>query len=499
MNRRDFVSGAGIALSPLLLPERVLADPYAPLALPVSASAPVRIRGQVRGNTGTKTVPLAGVRVSDGLAVVHTDPAGRFTLISDGRRPFVSVSTPAGWQPARNPSGTARFYQPIDPARAEQDVTFTLVPRVGDQRHSLMVLADPQTQSREETAMLHAQTVPDVVAAASAEGDRAIAGVVCGDIMFDDLTLYPEWERAVQRMGMPFYQVIGNHDLDVTARVTEDASATFGRHFGPTHYSFDLGSVHYVVINNVFYHGAGYLGYVDATQLAWLAADLASVERGAPVVVFLHIPALSTIDQRSTNATRPGSGNSTMNREALYRLLEPYRGYLISGHMHEMEHVEEGGPTHVVAGAVCGAWWSGPICYDGTPNGYLVLRGDDAQLRWHYQATGQPASHQLRGYRRGSDPTAPDDIVANVWGWDRRWEVTWVEDGTPRGRMSRRRGRDPLSVSLHEGPAMPTRRPWVDPVPTTHLFYATPSAGAREIVIEARDPHGTVYRTTVAL
>jgi hypothetical protein len=44
---------------------------------------------------------------------------------------------------------------------------------------------------------------------------------------------------------------------------------------------------------------------------------------------------------------------------------------------------------------------------------------------------------------------------------------------------------------------MPTRRPWVDPVPTTHLFYATPSAGAREIVIEARDPHGTVYRTTV--
>ena len=94
------------------------------------------------------------------------------------------------------------------------------------------------------------------------------------------------------------------------------------RGFGPTHYSFDLGSVHYVVINNVFYHGAGYLGYVDATQLAWLAADLASVERGAPVVVFLHIPALSTIDQRSTNATRPGSGNSTMNREALYRLLE---------------------------------------------------------------------------------------------------------------------------------------------------------------------------------
>ena len=46
---------------------------------------------------------------------------------------------------------------------------------------------------------------------------------------------------------------------------------------------------------------------------------------------------------------------------------------------------------------------------------------------------------------------------------------------------------------------MPTRRPWVDPVPTTHLFYATPTAGAREIVIEARDPRFNLANTKALL
>lgn len=494
MDRRSFVRSASVALGALALPERILADPYAPLVRRASIGRPVRITGRVTGGGRG----LAGVRVSDGLQVVRTGADGRYTLIADGSQPFVFVSTPAGWQPARNPSGTARFYQPIT-AAAEQQVSFDLQPRPGDARHTMLVLADPQTQNRVETEMLHAETVPDVVRTVQGLGERPVVGVACGDIMFDDLTLYPEWERAVQRMGIPFHQVVGNHDLDFEARTDEGATHTFRSRFGPPYYSFDIGRVHYVVLDNVFWHGDGYLGYLDRLQLEWLAQDLSALEAGATVVVLLHIPPLSTWDMRASNATKPASGNSTMNRQALYRLLEPYKAYLVSGHQHELEHVHEGGATHVVSGAVCGAWWSGPICYDGTPNGYLVLDADDSAVSWRYKATGLPAEHQLRVYRRGAAAAAPDEVVANVWGWDPAWAVTWIEDGTPRGLMARRVGRDPLSVQLHEGPKLPARRPWVEPAPTNHLFYARPSPGAREVVVEARSGAGITYRERVGV
>jgi 3',5'-cyclic AMP phosphodiesterase CpdA len=66
--------------------------------------------------------------------------------------------------------------------------------------------------------------------------------------------------------------------------------------------------VHYVVLHDVFWHGAGYVGYLGADQLAWLAADLARVERGRTVVVCTHIPPHSTRPSAPASAgPRPAS------------------------------------------------------------------------------------------------------------------------------------------------------------------------------------------------
>jgi hypothetical protein len=184
--------------------------------------------------------------------------------------------------------------------------------------------------------------VLSVLETVRALGDVPLFGVACGDIMYDDLTLYPEYERAVTRMALSFYQMIGNHDLVFTERTSEGAAATFEEHFGPTWYSFDRGAVHYVVLDDVFWHGAGYIGCLGDRQLAWLSADLVTVEPGAPVVVLLHIPPLSTMSARAGQGS-PNVSQSMPNREALYRLLEPYDAYLLSGHMHELEHVSDGG------------------------------------------------------------------------------------------------------------------------------------------------------------
>jgi hypothetical protein len=65
--------------------------------------------------------------------------------------------------------------------------------------------------------------------------------------------------------------------------------------------------------------------------------------------------------------------------------------------------------------------------------------------------------------------------------------------------MARRTGRDPPSVQLHTGPELPPRRPWVDPVPTTHLFHARPAPGARSVRVEATGGWGRRWPSEVTL
>jgi hypothetical protein len=497
--RRDFVRSlvggtAAAVLSTRELAaraERIALEPYAPLRL--RRGAPVRVRGRVTADGRG----VARVLVSDGLSVVRTDSSGAYELLSDAMRSHVMVTVPDAHEIPRSPMGTAAFYMPLAPdPRGEQRADFAIVRAPSAARHATLFLADPQTEDAEEMGFLHAQTVPDVRATVERLGVPAV-GVAVGDIMFDNLDLYPDYERAVQAMGVPFYQVIGNHDLDFDARVDEASTATFSRHFGPRYYSFERGALHYVILDDVLWHGAGYIGHLGAEQLAWLANDLAHVEPGRTVIVATHIPVLGSRHLREGTGQRPALGSAVTNREALYRLLEPYVAHIITGHMHESEHLYAHGVHENVIGAICGAWWSGPICGDGTPNGYAIYEVDGESVRWTYKATGQPLDHQLRAHGVGSDPSAPTEIVANVWDADPEWAIVWYEDGDRRGAMARRVGRDPLSMEMHSGPELPPKRPWVDPYMTGHLYYAPVSPTANDVVVEATDRFGRSYTARI--
>lgn len=50
---------------------------------------------------------------------------------------------------------------------------------------------------------------------------------------------------------------------------------------------------------------------------------------------------------------------------------------------------------------MCGSWWSGTICPDGTPNGYAAYEIRGEEVTWRYKSTGFDLSHQLRVYPRG--------------------------------------------------------------------------------------------------
>jgi len=487
-SRRELLRSVAFAWP--VLPTLFSDDPYrSPLIRRARPGAAVRIRGRVHA-AGRG---LGRVAVSDGRSVVATDRTGRYELITTGERRFVSVSVPAGHELPVSETATARAFAPIDPGRSEQQHDFGLVPlEGGDDRHAFLLLSDVQTENPTDMRRFHAESVPDVAATIGALGGLPLFGVANGDIMWDDLSLYDEYERATRRLGIPFVQVVGNHDLDLDARTDEASTATFQGRFGPRYWSFNRGQVHYVVLDDVLYYGGGYIGYLDDEQLAWLTADLALVERGTPVVVFAHIPITSTLWKRR-GEPRPAVAQALTNREALFRALEGHRALLLTGHIHESDHLAESGTVERCHGTVCGGWWTGDICYDGTPNGYGVYEVEGSEIRWRYKSTGLPDAHQLRVYPRGADPRAPEEIVANVWAWDPGWSVVWYQGGDRRGLMSRRVGFDPLAMEKMAGPDLPAIRGWVDPIPTGHLFYAPVAPGAGDIRVEATDPSGRRY------
>ncbi len=496
-SRRNFLKKAGLlsgaGFLPIVLPSRqALAEPYKRKRNPVALDTgnPVRISGRVTSEGNG----VPNVAITDGLWITETGSDGSYELVSDGRRPFVYISIPSGFKIPTNPTGTARFYERIEPdAQGNAQSSFELEPRrVSEDHHHFLLLADPQTQDEYEVERFHSETVPDIANLVGNFGDRPAFGIGCGDLMFDNLELFPEYEKAVYNSGIPFFQVLGNHDILFDVRSTEASYEVFYEYFGPAYYSFDIGEIHYVVLNDIFWHGNGYVGYIDRDQLDWLEADLGRVENGKTVVVALHLPVLS-MQYRRLGHSSPPTHISVQNREELYRLLEPYNAHILSGHTHEHEHVFEHGVHEHIHGTVCGAWWSGPICWDGTPNGYGLYEARGSELRWKYKSTGFDLDHQMRVYPKGSDPEAPDEIVANIWNWDPEWEVVWYEGGDRRGKMSQRLGLDPKSVELHSGEDKPERRTWVNPQLNNHMFYAPVSGDGRDIIVEATNRWGETY------
>lgn len=442
LSRRRFlrISAIGGALA-AFLPDQVLADPYVPWRVPMGPGHPLRVRGRVAaGGRG-----LSGVAVTDGLRIVDTAADGTFELVTNSRRQFVYLTLSSGHRIPTAPNQIAQFFQVLpDDGRDEFEAVFDLEPLDGgDERHAAILLPDIQTQDDREMARYHAETIPDLQATVRALGDVPAFSLACGDIMFDDLSLFPEFELGAERVGIPSFQVVGNHDLDFDGPTEESSTRTFRSRYGPRYYSFNRGRVHYVVLDDVFWHSAGYVGYLDADQLTWLEADLSRVEPGTPVVISLHIPVEGTRALRE-GQDRPTLGGSVANREFLYRLVEPFDTHLLAGHTHDQEHLFLHGTHGHVSGTVCGAWWSGDLAGDGSPNGYAVYEAHGEEIRWRYKSTGHPDDHQIRAYARGAVPEAPGEIAANIWGWDPEWEVSLWKDGMRLGPMVPRVALDPL-------------------------------------------------------
>ncbi|PZX55776.1 calcineurin-like phosphoesterase C-terminal domain-containing protein [Algoriphagus chordae] len=488
--RRDFIKTLGLtSVGYFGIQESLFAKPQN-IAEPQTFKS-IKVRGRVKvGGQG-----IHRVAVSDGRSVVLTNSSGEFDLLTGSDREFVFISIPSGYEIKKLANGSADFFQRIDKSKSEQNMGFDLKKSgSSDENHHFLLLSDTQIQNDYEANQLLTVAAPDVQQTIKALNDPNLFGIGCGDLVFDHLELFKDYKQSVQMYDTPFFQVIGNHDMDLGVRSDALSNQTFSSHFGPTYYSWNRGEVHYVVLDDVFYIGSKYIGYIGEEQLAWLEQDLAQVEKGKTVVVSLHIPTYTGAVTRYPD--RDTIGGTVSNRDHLYKLLEGYNAHLLSGHTHFNDNMIMGHVYEHCHGTVCGAWWSGPICFDGTPSGYAVYEARGSELKWQYKGTGLDINEQFRVYDTGYHPDFPAHMSLNCWNYDPAWEISWFENGMKKGSPEKIVAKDPWSMELHTGPALPKRREWVEPQLNDHMFFFKPES-KDDLVVEVKDRFGNVYTKKV--
>lgn len=197
--------------------------------------------------------------------------------------------------------------------------------------------------------------------------------------------------------------------MDFDSGDNKDSFDTFRNEFGPEYYSFDIGKVHFVIMNDVKYpcgpednedglHGhcdqedrQDYTGTIIERQMTWLKNDLAHVPKDRLIHLHMHIPIHSFIDQNLVK-------HSVANVVELYETLGCHRSSdgmfyahdcerkIVSSHAHThtAENIRPGedfegwstaldsgtlkgrspGPPpfhQVILGAGGGSWWTGKV------------------------------------------------------------------------------------------------------------------------------------------
>lgn len=384
---------------------------------------------------------LACVRVSNGRDIVTTDEYGQYQLPVTNDS-ILFVIKPQGWRTPLSKNLTPEFYyihkpkgspkskyagvKPTGPLPASVD--FPLYPQREPAQFRAVFFGDPQPRDQKEIDYIAHDVIEDLV------GTDASFGVTLGDILFDNLSLFQSQARGIALLGIPWYNVIGNHDINTDAPNDKLSDETFEREFGPAYYSFDYGTVHFVVIDNIEWtvkekgKKGKYQGGLGKQQLEFIKNDLSQIPEDQLVVLMMHIPLIATKD-----------------RQDLYRLIEKRPFCMsISGHTHTHEHhfitKEDGwrGPKphhHVINVTVSGSWWSGSpdergiphtVMADGAPNGYSLIRFDGKEYNLDFRAAGRPAKYQMNiiaPEEVSSDKTGETGIVVNVFNGSKRSKV----------------------------------------------------------------------------
>lgn len=364
------------------------------------------------GKKEKKEAGIAGVPVSNGREVVVTDNTGHYNL-PVGNDNILFVIKPFGYKTApvfyhiHKPGGspsTLQYKGVVPTGSLPVSVDFPLEAYPEPDKFTSVVFGDPQPYNVEEIAYFRQTAVEEV----KKRSDQFAFGISLGDLVWDDLSLNPHYLSAIQTMNIPWYHVMGNHDMNYDVKADSLSDETFEATYGPANYAFNYGQAHFLILDDIIYpdprDGKGYWGGFRQDQIDFIRNDLELVKKDRLIVVALHIPLVN----------EGGTSFNLQYRQQLFDLLKDFSNVLIlSAHTHTQNQnfftKAEGWagerPLHEYnVGTTCGDWNSGqpdsrgiPVATmrDGTPRGYALLDIEQNRYKIRYKVIGKPEDYQV--------------------------------------------------------------------------------------------------------
>lgn len=471
---------------------------------------------------------VANVSVSNGTDVVLTDRNGYYS-IPCSNDDIIFVIKPADYAVPLNENHQPQFYYINKPLGSPKNfeyagvaattkisgpLNFKLIPEKENPRFTVLIFGDPQPSTKKELSYFSKGVVTEV------KGIRDIAfGLSLGDLVGNDLSLHPPYIKVMNEIGVPWYNVMGNHDMNYEAVTDSLSDETFEKNFGPNNYAFNYGNVHFIILDDILYpdprDGKGHQGGFRKDQLDFVQNDLQFVPKDKLIVLAFHIPLL--IQNESFRKE---------DRDRLFDILKDFPNTLtLSAHTHLQRHnfytkvdgwLQEKPHHEFNAGTTSGDWYSGEIneqgvpvgtMRDGTPKGYIFARFDNNRYTIDYKVANKSADYQMRIYL--PEIIAPKrfnsaGIYVNVFNGYKTDEVEYRVDNDSWQKMDWIEEPDPDFVAtlvkwdktnVLLGPRRPSQ-----PEACAHLWQAKFPArlkpGEHSVEIKATNMFGKTYTAT---
>lgn len=502
----------------------------------------------VYGIVSSAGVGVENVVVSDGAEVTVTNEKGIYQLKSAKKWGYVFISVPSGYE-VPSVGVLPQFHRALkNSADVVERADFKLEKVDGQDSYKIFMLGDMHLANRTGDLGQFAQFTSDLTDYMTRHKGEKMYALTLGDMTWDlywysNSYYFPQYLNTVnsQIKNLQIFHTMGNHDNDFQTRSDYDAAVKYVDQICPTYYSFNIGKVHYVVMDDIdcsSYDGSTsrkYVASLSAEQLDWLAKDLSHVDKTTPVVVAMH----AQVFYPTTSGFK--IDQDPVNTQRLFDILDGYTVRFVTGHTHKLFNVTPDAPIvdghnfrEYNSGSVCASWWwSGNLTpgihigTDGTPGGYGIWDVTGTDFQCLYKSTGWPEEYQFRSYdlnnvhfSMADVPLMPSDISAsvknaymqyvnaypqnndnevliNIWNWNSDWTLSVVDENRKTLPYTEVWAYDPLHIA-----ALSVKRfnnaglkstPFFITDKFTHFFKVKADDADTDLVITVKDEFGNEW------
>ena len=502
----------------------------------------------VYGIVSSAGVGVENVVVSDGAEVTVTNEKGIYQLKSAKKWGYVFISVPSGYE-VPSVGVLPQFHRALkNSADVVERADFKLEKVDGQDSYKIFMLGDMHLANRTGDLGQFAQFTSDLTDYMTRHKGEKMYALTLGDMTWDlywysNSYYFPQYLNTVnsQIKNLQIFHTMGNHDNDFQTRSDYDAAVKYVDQICPTYYSFNIGKVHYVVMDDIdcsSYDGTESRNYVkslSAEQLDWLAKDLSYVAKTTPVVVAMH----AQVFYPTTSGFK--IDHDPVNTLRLFDILDGYTVRFVTGHTHKLFNVTPDAPIvdghnfrEYNSGSVCASWWwSGNLTpgihigTDGTPGGYGIWDVTGTDFQCLYKSTGWPEEYQFRSYdlnnvhfSMADVPLMPSDISAsvknaymqyvnaypqnndnevliNIWNWNSDWTLSVVDENRKTLPYTEVWAYDPLHIAALSvkrfNNAKLTQTPSFITDKFTHFFKVKADDADTDLVITVKDEFGNEW------